>query len=65
MSLLFVPGAPGGPELIIILFTGLLTLGVPILLVVAVYNYLDGKRGYEQRISALEQRVEELESERS
>ena len=56
-------GLPGGPELIIALlvFAGYLVL--PVLLIVVVYNFLDGKRGYEKRISELERRVEELEND--
>lgn len=61
---LFVPGAPGGPELLILLFVSVFYIGIPLLVMVGVYNYLDGKRGYEERISRLERRVEELESER-
>lgn len=64
MGPLFVPGVPGGPELVIVLFILVLYLAVPILVIVAVYNFLDGKRGYEKRISELERRVEKLERER-
>ncbi|MGM0590580.1 MAG: hypothetical protein ACQETI_02945 [Halobacteriota archaeon] len=55
---------PGGPELLIILLIFGLYLAVPILLIVVVYNFLDGKRGYEERIAALERRIDELENER-
>ncbi|RQG90937.1 hypothetical protein [Natrarchaeobius chitinivorans] len=60
---LFVPGVPGGPELLVILVMLVFYLVIPILVIVAIYNFLDGKRGYESRITALEERVEELESE--
>jgi hypothetical protein len=59
------PGIPGGPELLIVLLMLLLYVAVPLLVIVAVFNYLDGKRGYEERITALERRVEELERKRS
>ena len=58
-------GLPGGPELLIVLLMLLLSVVVPLLVIVAVFNYLDGKRGYEERITALERRVAELEDERS
>lgn len=60
---LFVPGFPGLPELIIAFLIFGLYLVIPILLIVIVYNFLDGKRGYEERITQLEQRVERLENE--
>lgn len=56
---------PGGPELIVILFMLAFYLGIPILVIVAIYNFLDGRRGYEKRITVLEQAVEELEDEQS
>lgn len=55
---------PGLPELSIVVLMLGLYLVIPILLIVAVYNFLDGKRGYEERIDALERRVDELEDER-
>lgn len=58
-----VAPVPGGPELLVLLGMALIYLTVPLLIVVAVYNFLDAKRGYERRISALERRVEELEDE--
>ena len=58
------PGVPGGPELLVLFFVLILFGAVPLLVIIAVYNYLDGKRGYEERIDALERRVEELEDER-
>ena len=58
---LFVPSFP---ELLIAFMLVGLYLFVPILLIVAVYNFLDGKRAYEERISALERRVRELEGGR-
>jgi hypothetical protein len=56
-------GIPGGPELVVILLLLLLYVGLPVLLIVVVYNFLDGKRGYQQRIADLERRVEELEDD--
>jgi len=58
---LFVPSFP---ELLIAFMLVGLYLFVPILLIVAVYNFLDGKRAYEERISALERRVRELKGGR-
>lgn len=60
---LIVPGTPGGPELLILLGMAALYVAIPLLGIVAVYNYLDGKREYERRIEALERRVDELENE--
>ena len=54
---------PGGPELLLILLLAVFFLGIPLLLIVGVYEYLDRKRGYERRIAALERRVDELEEE--
>lgn len=65
MIVSFVPGAPGGPEIVILLFILVLYVAIPLLIIVAVYNFLDGKRGYEKRIAALEDRVERLETDRS
>lgn len=59
------PGIPGFPELMIMLLMSLLYFAVPILIIVAVYNYLDGKRAYDERITELEQRVAELEDRQS
>jgi hypothetical protein len=58
---LFGPGVPGLPELLIAFVVLGLYLVIPVLLIVAVYDFLDGKRAYEERISALERRVRELE----
>ncbi|RDI69812.1 hypothetical protein [Halopelagius longus] len=60
---LFVPGLPGGPELLIVLLMVAMYVVLPVLGIVAVYNFLDGKRGYEERITRLERRVAELEDE--
>ncbi|MDG5758488.1 hypothetical protein QA600_03945 [Natronococcus sp. A-GB1] len=54
---------PGGPELLVVLLLTVFFLGIPLLLIIGVYEYLDRKRGYERRITALEQRVDELEDE--
>ncbi|WP_262179078.1 hypothetical protein [Haloarcula laminariae] len=57
-------GLPGGPELVILLLVLVVYLALPVLLIVVVYNFLDGKRGYQKRIAELERRVEELEDDR-
>ena len=54
---------PGGPELLSVLLLTVFLLGIPLLLIIGVYEYLDRKRGYERRITALERRVDELEEE--
>ncbi|MDS0278252.1 hypothetical protein NDI85_10640 [Halomicroarcula sp. S1AR25-4] len=55
----------GFTELARMLVLLVMYVGLPTLLIVVVYNYLDGKRGYEERIAGLEQRVAELEQEQS
>ncbi|GGN93394.1 hypothetical protein [Haloarcula pellucida] len=55
----------GFTELVRMLVLLVMYVGLPTLLIVVVYNYLDGKRGYEERIAGLEQRVAELEQEQS
>jgi len=62
---LFQAGLPGGPELVLLLLVVAVYLVLPVLLIVVVYNFLDGKRGYQQRIADLERRVEELEDDRA
>lgn len=64
MNPLFVPGGLGDPELLIVLVMLVFYLAIPILVIVAIFYFLDGRRGYDQRISQLERRVEELENER-
>ncbi|ELY59248.1 hypothetical protein C491_07901 [Natronococcus amylolyticus DSM 10524] len=54
---------PGGPELLVVLLLTVFFLGIPLLLIIGIHEYLDRKRGYERRIAALEQRVDELEEE--
>ncbi len=61
---LFGPGVPGLPELLIAFTRFGLYLVNPVLLIVAVYDFLDGKRAYEERITSLERRVRMLEGER-
>jgi hypothetical protein len=63
MSLPLQVGIPGGPEIVVLLLVFVLYLALPVLLIVVVYNFLDGKRGYQERIAELERRVEELEDE--
>ena len=55
----FVPGAPGGPELLIILFL-LVILFAPALLIAAAVALLLGRRG---RVDELEERLDALERE--
>ncbi|WP_254768515.1 hypothetical protein [Salinilacihabitans rarus] len=64
MDPLFVPGVPGAPELLVLLVLFVIYLAIPILVIVALFYFLDGKRGYEERIARLERRVEKLEDER-
>lgn len=64
MNPLFVPGGPGGPELLVILVMLAFYLAIPILVIVAIFYFLDRRRGYDRRIAQLEQRIEELENER-
>ncbi|MFC6825118.1 hypothetical protein [Halopelagius fulvigenes] len=59
---LFVSGLPGGPELVVPLLMLTMYVVLPVLGII-VYNFLDGKRGYEERITRLERRVTELEGE--
>ncbi|MBX0286692.1 hypothetical protein [Haloarcula salinisoli] len=54
-------GIPGVTELLVILMTALLYLGVPALIAVAVYHFYDGKYGYDERIDDLESRLDRLE----
>ncbi|SDQ65779.1 hypothetical protein [Natronobacterium texcoconense] len=58
---LFIPGAPGGPELLIMLFILVLFLAVPIFIIAVGYVVLSGNRVDEQRVADLERRVERLE----
>lgn len=51
---------PGGPELFIIALTFALYLGVPVLIALVIYSYMDGKNSYDERIERLEAEVEEL-----
>jgi hypothetical protein len=65
MALLLIPGLPGTTELIVAVMALAVYIGLPAAGMVLVYNFLDGKRGYEKRIAELERRVETLESELS
>jgi hypothetical protein len=65
MALLQIPGLPGATELILMVIVLAVYIGLPAAGMVLVYNFLDGKRGYEKRIAELERRVETLESELS
>ncbi|MFC7231245.1 hypothetical protein ACFQMM_07170 [Saliphagus sp. GCM10025308] len=59
---LFIPGAPGGPELLIAL---VLTLVVPLAFIAALYSLLASRRTHGERIRELEARVEALEEGRN
>ncbi len=61
---LFVPGGMGPPELMILLVVLVFYLVVPLVVLVAALKFLDGRRGYDERIAALERRIDELENER-
>ncbi|WP_058993731.1 hypothetical protein [Haloarcula sp. CBA1127] len=64
MALLLV-GLPGATELIVMVMVLAMYVGLPAAGMILIYNFLDGKRGYEKRISELERQVEALESELS
>ena len=53
-------GIPGGPELLVILFIGVLLFGLPVVLVLLL---LKKGTGGDNSVEELEQRVEELETE--
>lgn len=65
MALLLVAGLPGATELIVMVMVLAMYVGLPAAGMILIYNFLDGKRGYEKRISELERQVETLESELS
>ncbi|MDQ2073767.1 hypothetical protein ACODNH_09975 [Haloarcula sp. NS06] len=65
MALLLVAGLPGATELIVMVMVLAVYIGLPAAGMILIYNFLDGKRGYEKRISELERQVETLESELS
>jgi hypothetical protein len=65
MALLLIPGLPGATELIVMVVVLAMYVGLPAAGMILIYNYLDGKRGYEKRVSELERQVETLESELS
>lgn len=65
MAPLLIPGLPGATELIVAVMVLAVYIRLPAAGMVLIYNYLDGKRGYEKRISELERQVETLESELS
>jgi len=65
MALPLVAGLPGATELVVMIVVLAVYVGLPAAGMVLVYNFLDGKRGYEKRVSELERRVEALESELS
>ncbi|MHC3379254.1 hypothetical protein [Haloarcula sp. H-GB5] len=64
MALLLI-GLPGATELIVMVMVLAMYVGLPAAGMILIYNFLDGKRGYEKRISELERQVETLESELS
>ncbi|WP_247001984.1 hypothetical protein [Halosolutus gelatinilyticus] len=66
---LFVPGAPGGPELLILLFSMLL-FALPVAgIAVVIWAFTRGRSkgtdvaALEQRVATLERRVEYIEEE--
>ncbi|MFU1781050.1 hypothetical protein ACM16X_06700 [Haloarcula japonica] len=65
MALLLVAGLPGATELIVMVMVLAMYVGLPAAGMILIYNFLDGKRGYEKRISELESQVETLESKLS
>ncbi|EMA34182.1 hypothetical protein [Haloarcula japonica] len=65
MALLLVAGLPGTTELIVMVMVLAMYVGLPAAGMILIYNFLDGKRGYEKRISELESQVETLESKLS
>ncbi|WP_424001805.1 hypothetical protein ACOZ4I_00115 [Haloarcula salina] len=65
MALLSTLGLPGATELVVMIVVLAMYVGLPAAGMILIYNFLDGKRGYEKRISELERRVETLESELS
>ncbi|EMA20886.1 hypothetical protein [Haloarcula argentinensis] len=65
MAFLQIPGLPGATELILMVIVLAVYIGLPAAGMILIYNFLDGKRGYEKRISELERQVETLESELS
>lgn len=65
MPLLLVPGLPGATELLVMVIVLAMYVGLPAAGMILIYNFLDGKRGYEKRISELEGQVETLESKLS
>ncbi|GGK58169.1 hypothetical protein [Haloarcula sebkhae] len=65
MALLLLIGLPGATELIVMVMVLAMYVGLPAAGMILIYNFLDGKRGYEKRISELEGQVERLESELS
>ncbi|MFY4811403.1 hypothetical protein ACOJIV_01665 [Haloarcula sp. AONF1] len=64
MALLII-GLPGATELIVMVMVLAMYVGLPAAGMILIYNFLDGKRGYEKRVSELEGQVERLESELS
>ncbi|ELY87249.1 MULTISPECIES: hypothetical protein [Natrialba] len=60
MSIAFLSGAPGGAGFFVVF---VLLLIVPILIIAAVANASGGNHDADERIAALERRVDELEDE--
>jgi hypothetical protein len=46
---------PDGSKLLSVLLLAVFFPGIPSLLIVGVYEYLGGKRGYERRVDELEE----------
>lgn len=54
---------PGLPELLILVFVFLFQLAIPAFVALVVYQFMDGRNAYEERIDALEAEVASLETE--
>jgi hypothetical protein len=51
---------PGLPELLIVVLVLLIQLAFPMFLALVVYQFMDGRNAYEERIAELEAEVETL-----
>ncbi|WP_124195846.1 hypothetical protein [Natrarchaeobius chitinivorans] len=61
MNPLTIPGAPAGPEVLVLL---LVNIALPLFVLGFVVLFLDRKRRYDERLTALEERTAELENGR-
>ncbi|AZH26878.1 hypothetical protein [Haloplanus aerogenes] len=51
---------PGLPELLILAFALLFQFAIPAFVALVVYQFMDGRNAYEERIAALEAEVDRL-----